>query len=206
MSVQCTNTGNQGFGTFNWLYCTYCINHFLLTALETYKNYLPQSAKVEDLMSHWDEIETNHKKIIDWKEVGGTVLTNEPDIIAGPNNRKFILRSVDHSKMKHYQMPPQGNSTLSSLTTSLLTSTSRNRPAVTDTSAEPLQSAFSKKSAHVLISVKGMQSTFAENTIKAVNTKKNKSVHLLFKGTNVRPPMMNVGQMLDPRINHGDPP
>ena len=27
MSVQCTNTGDQGFGTFYWLYCTYCINH-----------------------------------------------------------------------------------------------------------------------------------------------------------------------------------
>ena len=53
---------------------------------------------------------------------------------------------------------------------------------------------------------RGIQSTTAENTIKLVNTKKNKSVHLLFKGTKGRPPMMNVGQMLDPRINLGDPP
>ena len=51
-----------------------------------------------------------------------------------------------------------------------------------------------------------MLSTTAENTIKAVNTKKNKPVHFLFKGTKGRSPMMNVGQMLDPRINFGDSP
>ena len=52
MSVQCTNRQDQEFETFYWLYCTYCINHFLLNALETYKTYLPESATVEDLMSH----------------------------------------------------------------------------------------------------------------------------------------------------------
>ena len=51
-----------------------------------------------------------------------------------------------------------------------------------------------------------MLSTSAENTIKAVNAKKNKPAHLLFKGTKGCPPMMNVGQMLDPRINLGDHP
>ena len=35
MSMQCTNTGDQRFGTFYWLYCTYCIIHFLPTALDT---------------------------------------------------------------------------------------------------------------------------------------------------------------------------
>ena len=151
-------------------------------------------------MSYWDEIEINHIKITDLKEVCGTILPNETDIIAGLNNRKFILRPMDHSKMKHYQMLAQGSSsTLSLTTTSLPTSTSRKRPATTDTSAEPLQSAFSKKS------VKGMLSTSADNTMKAVNTKKNKSVYLLFNRAKGRPLMMNVGQMLDPRINLGDP-
>ena len=52
-----------------------------------------------------------------------------------------------------------------------------------------------------------MLSTSAENTIKAVNNKKNKPVHLLFKGTKGHLPMANVGcQMLDSRINLGDPP
>ena len=31
-------------------------------------------------------------------------------------------------------------------------------------------------------------------------------MYLLFKGRKGRPPMMNVDQMLDPRINLGDPP
>ena len=44
-----------------------------------------------------------------------------------------------------------------------------------------------------------MLSTFAENTIKAVNTKKNTPVHLLFN-------RKKVGQMFDFRINLGDPP
>ena len=75
-------------------------------------------------MSHWDEIKVNHKKIIDWKKVYGTVLLNESDITAGPNNCKFILRPVDHSKMKHYLMLTQGSSSSPSFTTtSKLTST-----------------------------------------------------------------------------------
>ena len=71
--------------------------------LETYTSYLPESVKGEDLISHWYEIKINCKKI-DWKEVCGTILPNEPDIIASPNNCKFILRPVDHSKMKHCQI------------------------------------------------------------------------------------------------------
>ena len=88
----------------------------------------------------------------------------------------------------------------------MLTSPSRKRRATTDTSAKPLQSAFSKKSTNVLSSVNGMLSKTAENTIKSVNTKKNKPVHLSFKGTKGRPPMMNVVQVLDPETNFGYPP
>ena len=107
MSVQCTNTGDQRFRTFYWLNCTYRINHFLPTALKTYKSYLPESAKVVDLMFHREEIEVNHKRLLIGKS---------------PNNCKFILRPVDHSKMKHYQMLAQGSSSSASLTrTSLLT-------------------------------------------------------------------------------------
>ena len=96
--------------------------------------------------------------------------------------------------MKHYQMLAQGSSSLLSLTTtSLLNSTSRKHSATTDTVAEPLQIAFSNKSTNALTSIKGMLSTFAENTIKAVNTKKNKPVHLLFNTKKGCPPMMNVG-------------
>ena len=54
-------------------------------------------------MTHWDEIEVNHKKIIYWKEVCRTVLPNEPDIIANPNDCKLTLMPVDYSKVKHYQ-------------------------------------------------------------------------------------------------------
>ena len=41
----------------------------LQTALETYKSYLLESAKVEDS----NEIEANHEKIIDWKKVCGSL-------------------------------------------------------------------------------------------------------------------------------------
>ena len=125
--MQWTNTGDQGFGTFYWLNSTYCINHSVPTALETYKSYLPESAKLEDSMTHWDEIEVNHKKIIYWKEVCRTVLPNEPDIIADPNDCKLILMPVDYSKMKHYQILAKGSSSSLSLTTiSLHISTSKN--------------------------------------------------------------------------------
>ena len=91
------------------------------------------------------------------------------------------------------------------ITTSLLTSASRKCPATTDTSVEPLQKVFSNKSTKVLTSVKGMLSISAEN-IKAVNTEKSKLVHLLFKVAKGCLPVMNVGQLLDPKINLGDPP
>ena len=48
--------------------------------METYKTDLTEPAKVEDLMSHWDEINANHKKIIDWKERCRTVLHNADDL------------------------------------------------------------------------------------------------------------------------------
>ena len=50
-----------------------------------------------------------------------------------------------------------------------------------------------------------MLSISAEN-IKAVNTEKSKLVHLLFKVAKGCLPVMNVGQLLDPKINLGDPP
>ena len=49
--------------------------------METYKTDLTEPAKVEDLMSHWDEINANHKKIIDWKEICRTVLPNADDLM-----------------------------------------------------------------------------------------------------------------------------
>lgn len=44
---------------------TACIASIILSQLplETYKSYLAEPAKVEDLMSHWDQIEANHKMI-----------------------------------------------------------------------------------------------------------------------------------------------
>ena len=51
-----------------------------------------------------------------------------------------------------------------------------------------------------------MLSISAENIIKAVNTEKSKLVHLLFKVAKGCLPVMNVGQLLDPKMNLGDPP
>ena len=75
-------------------------------------------------------------------------------------------------------MLAQGSSTSPSLTTTSLLTSSRKRPATTDISVEPLQSAFSKNSINVLTSVKGILSSSTENTIKAANSEKNKPVHL----------------------------
>ena len=51
-----------------------------------------------------------------------------------------------------------------------------------------------------------MLSISAENIIKAVNTEKRKLVHLLFEVAKGCLPVKNVGQLLDPKINLGDPP
>ena len=138
--------------------------------------------------------------------IGKSYVPNKPEILARHNNCKFILRPVDHSKVKHYQKLAQGSSSALSLTTSLPTSSSRKHHANTDTLAEPLGSAFSKKSNNVLTSAGGMLSTSEESTTTAIDTKKNKRVHISFKGPRSRPPMTHIGQMLSHKINLGDTP
>lgn len=39
------------------------------TLLETYKNFLPEFVKVENLMSHRGDFKAKHTKIVDWKRV-----------------------------------------------------------------------------------------------------------------------------------------
>ena len=86
----------------------------------------------------------------------------------------------------------------SSLTTSLLTSTSRKRFATTDTLAEPLENAFSMEITDVLTGVRGMLSISEKSTITVIDTKKDKRVYISFKGAKRCTPMMHIGQMLDP--------
>ena len=85
-AMQCNKTGDQEFSTIHWSYSAPIAP--IIPPLSPPS--LPESAKVEQLTSQWNEIEANRKNIIDLKEVCGTVLSKKPDI-AGPKNCKFML-------------------------------------------------------------------------------------------------------------------
>ena len=51
MKVECSNNGDQGYKSFYWVYCTYCMNNVLPGVLDMCKQHLPESAKIEDLVA-----------------------------------------------------------------------------------------------------------------------------------------------------------
>ena len=89
-AMQCSKTGDQKFSTMHWSYSAPIAS--IITP--------PSPPLPQDLMSQWNEIEANHKNIIDLKEVCGTVLSKKAPKIAN----SCWLEPVDHRKMKLYQM------------------------------------------------------------------------------------------------------
>ena len=114
------------------------------------------------------------------------------------------VRSVGHRKTKHCQNLARGSSSSSWLTTSLLL-TSRKRPAITSSLAQPLQSSFSK-STNVFTSARGMLYIPEISNVAAIHNKNNKWVCISWKEANSHPHTIKVGQMLNPRINCVDSP
>ena len=98
MTVSCSNDGDLGYSRFYWLYCTFCMSNVLPGVLELCKDKLPEVPKVEDLIDEWDNIISSNRKVGEFIEVCGTFLPNKADVMAMPNNNKYILRPTNHTK------------------------------------------------------------------------------------------------------------
>lgn len=190
MTIKCENSGDQGFQKFNWLYCTVCMNTLLPFVLSTYKQHLPDAAKIEDVINEWDVIWTKDESIANYIDICGCVLPNQAEIIAMPNNRKFILRPQEHKSKIHEKILPG------------ILSNSRKRQHDSDDQPEIT---FSKKSSNILRADKnGNLSTSETETFKA--KKNDKNVTLSFTKKARPPKFMHVGQMLDPKMSLTDIP
>ena len=75
-------------------------------------NLLPDQPTVEVLQEHWDQIIAADKKAGWSADFCGCILPNHEDVVAGPNNRRFILRPCDHANKHHKQERATSSSSL----------------------------------------------------------------------------------------------
>ena len=97
LKLVCEDDGDKGFDTFLVLYCEDCVKQSLPWLAKRFSSQLPDSPTITDLQDSWDELFKTDPSIAKDVDLCGTVLPNNPTIIAGPNNRRFILRPVDHA-------------------------------------------------------------------------------------------------------------
>ena len=57
--------------------------------------------KIEDLITNWDKLVALKPALALNVDFCGTILPNEAHVLAGPNNRRFILRPYEHSNKYH---------------------------------------------------------------------------------------------------------
>ena len=87
------------------LYCSLCVKDKLPAFIEKHKDKLHGNAKIEDIMSHWDE--ATDKSVSDVADLCGCVLPNNSAIKAAPNSRRFIKCPCDHASKYHFSPLPK---------------------------------------------------------------------------------------------------
>ena len=111
--------------------------------LEKHKDKLPPNSKMEDFMSHYDELVAADKSIIEFQDLCGCILPNNPDVTAAPNSLRYIKRPICHSDKYHFKTDNKKSSTSSS---SKRPSSYGNEDVAT----------FTKKSKNTIINVSGI--------------------------------------------------
>lgn len=113
MEVECTNVGDKGFEKFYLLSCQVCLKGPKYRELVTKHQSLLPDDKIESVIEHWDDIIAVDLKAAWFSDFCGCIVPNKPDVVAGPNNRRFILRPCDHAN-KHHIKSGASSSTVSS--------------------------------------------------------------------------------------------
>ena len=71
--VSCVDDGDKGYETFYVLYYHICVKNRLPIYLEKHKDKLPENPKMEDFMSHFDELLEVDKSVGDVQDLCGCI-------------------------------------------------------------------------------------------------------------------------------------
>lgn len=102
ITYSCIDEGDKGFGTFYLVYYVRRVQAKFPLFWEKYKQHLPDQPKRETLLDMWDELRSKEKSIgRKQQDYLGCLLPNESGVNAFPNNRRFILRLIQHWNQYH---------------------------------------------------------------------------------------------------------
>lgn len=76
MIIKFSNNDHKGYETFCQLYFKLHMSNVLPDVLESFKEHIPKSAKIQDLIDQRVVIESHIRKIVDFIEICGTFLPN----------------------------------------------------------------------------------------------------------------------------------
>ena len=184
LKIQCEDEGDKGYDNFYiLLYSTGSKDkypHFI----KKFKGHLPENPKIEGIQEHWDAPIFLDSTLAQYHDFCGCIIPNDPSIIAGPNNRQFILCPVEHTD-KYHKLKE--------------TELSQKRPAVTENKNPPADIVVKKKCTNTLVG-KGNQLATYKNCSQ-IGSKGGEKVKITVKGGNIKFTQKNMALMLDPKIN-----
>ena len=93
MKMTVSHKGNKGLKTFDYICCSICQKDKIPVVLEKYKDKLPEYAKVNDLIDQWDILGVVDNLL----DLAGCFISDDKNVHAAPNGRRFILRPTEHS-------------------------------------------------------------------------------------------------------------
>ena len=97
VKLVCHDEGDKGLSTFYLLFCHKCKELKTSMMARKFPTLLPTSPTIKDIQDSWDQLIAADPSIEKEVDICGTLLPNDPTVFAGPNNRRFILRPVDHA-------------------------------------------------------------------------------------------------------------
>ena len=97
LKIQCEDEGDKGYDNFYILFCSTCSKGKYSDFIKKFKDHLPESPKIEDIQEHWDQLVTVDGTVAQDHDCSGCIIPNDPSVIAGPNNRWFILCPVEYA-------------------------------------------------------------------------------------------------------------
>ena len=87
--------------TTSVLFCSTCSKDKYPDFIKKFKDHLPENLKIEDIQEHWDKRTTIDNTVSQDHDFYGCIIPNDPFVMAGPNNRWFVLHPVEHADKYH---------------------------------------------------------------------------------------------------------
>ena len=100
--IKVTDDGDKGFAEFQVLFCKKCTSKdgYWQVFVTKYKDLLPSEPKLVDVWDNWDIIIDKHPGEMQMLDLVGCIIPNMPEVNAGPQANKFIIRPTEHASSK----------------------------------------------------------------------------------------------------------